>query len=257
MGACFSTLSTFAGAVLLARELHELAHEFAARLLGHIPAARALGSTKTVVPSLSGSTRTQKVVRHAGWVASVVLAGLVLRWYAHVRAAVVGFAVVALEALCSDLLGVGSRVSNGATFWCGNFGLLLLDADHAGKVLQGVSTMLRVTCMRGAQSAGVVTYSAGSTGNKVGVRHRVVNGKRTDLTTLLLDECGREFFRGHSVPQFFQGHTRFATSSIAALPGCHPHQWCKASVQLVWGILDGEWVGIKRNVEGYITHNGA
>ena len=26
-------------------------------------------------------------------------------------------------------------------------------------------------------------------------------------------------------PKLFQGHTRFATSSVSDLPGAHPHQW--------------------------------
>lgn len=59
-----------------------------------------------------------------------------------------------------------------------------------------------------------------------------------------------------TAPQLFQGHTRFATSSIAALPGCHPHQWCKPSTQVVWTLVEGEWSAKRRNVESYITHNG-
>lgn len=104
--------------------------------------------------------------------------------------------------------------------------LLLLEAKHKGKVRAGLSTMLRVTCMRGSQSAGVVTYSHSSKVGNVGHRYRVVNGKRTDLTTLLIKKCQAALKeRAIRAPQFFQGHTRFATSSIAALPGCHPHQY--------------------------------
>ena len=104
--------------------------------------------------------------------------------------------------------------------------LLLLDAQHKGKVRAGLSTMLRVTCMRGAQSAGIVTYTHSSKAGNLGHRYRVVNGKRTDLTTLLIKKCQAALNeRAIQAPQFFQGHTRFATSSIAALPGCHPHQY--------------------------------
>ena len=63
---------------------------------------------------------------------------------------------------------------------CGNFGLLLLDKAAAGKVKTLLETMLRVTMMRGAQSAGLVTY-VGAAGEKKGFRRRVVNGKRTDV----------------------------------------------------------------------------
>ena len=171
-------------------------------------------------------------------------------------ALVLAFGLVAIEAVCSDLLCLGPCASAGDRFFCGNFGLLLLDSRHVEKVLPALSTMLRVTCMRGAQSAGLVTYVAKRSGH-VGERHRVVNGKRTDLPTLLLRKC-RNMLRGQAIqaPQFFQGHTRFATSSIAALPGCHPHQWCKASTKTVWMYINGEWEGVKRNVESYITHNG-
>ena len=116
--------------------------------------------------------------------------------------------------------------------------------------------MLRVTCMRGAQSAGLVTYNAKARGH-VGSRHRVVNGKRTTLSDLLLSKC-RAMLNASAIaaPQFFQGHTRFATSSIAALPGCHPHQWSPPRQLPVWMVVDGSWVCERRNVEGYITHNG-
>ena len=106
---------------------------------------------------------------------------------------------------------------------CGNFGLLLLELAAAGKAKQLLETMLRVTMMRGAQSAGLVTYKSGGALPK-GIRKRVVNGKRTDLCTLLLNKYSSELEAASiSAPQLFQGHTRFATSSIAALPGCHPH----------------------------------
>ena len=64
------------------------------------------------------------------------------------------------------------------------------------------------------------------TKDRKGVRQRVVNGKRTDLSKLLTDKCERKgMFSGVTAPAVFQGHTRFATSSIANGDGCHPHQW--------------------------------
>lgn len=117
-----STLVAFVGARLFACELHECAHELAARLLGHRPDDRRLGCPVTVVPGLSKHARAQALVRHSGWIASVVLAFIVHRWIASACSVVLGFWLVALEAICSDLLGIGQRRSSGDRFWCGNFG---------------------------------------------------------------------------------------------------------------------------------------
>ena len=92
--------------------------------------------------------------------------------------------------------------------------------------------------VRGAQSAGLVTYVP-QRGSHVGLRSRVVNGKRTDLSTLLLNKFERDLRwaeglgrgDGGEMPRLFQGHTRFATSSICNLSGCHPHQWVPPSTQ--------------------------
>ena len=109
---------------------------------------------------------------------------------------------------------------------CGNFGLLLLDARQTALVLELLRKMLEVAMVRGAQSAGLVTYSAVRVGgvyrDSFGCRSRVVNGKRTNLATLLLDKFLRQLerrrihgtFGAIEAPQLFQGHTRFATSSL-------------------------------------------
>ena len=40
-------------------------------------------------------------------------------------------------------------------------------------------------------------------------------------------------------PRIFQGHTRFATSSVSDLGGCHPHQWTPPSrSNLCWQIRE-------------------
>ena len=112
--------------------------------------------------------------------------------------------------------------------------------------------MLEVTMTRGAQSAGLVTYRQDG-GDAQGCRARTVSGKRTDLARLVLSKFSRVIERRRpllgagliAAPQLFQGHTRFATSSIAALPGCHPHQWTPASAQTVWLKAGGRWLGVK------------
>ena len=82
---------------------------------------------------------------------------------------------------------------------------------------------------RGAQSAGLVTYKDG-----VGTRKRVVNGKRTDLCDLLMAKFASELRRRFTQPTIFQGHTRFATTSIAGFDGCHPHQFTPPRLAEVW-----------------------
>jgi hypothetical protein len=178
------------------------------------------------------------------------------------RGALAGAWLTAFDALSSDLLGAGGacRSEHAETFFCGNFGLVLLELAHADKVKLLLDTMMRVTMMRGAQSAGLVTYvgTHGSCDCK-GVRRRVVNGKRTNLCTLLLREYERLLKPSRlTAPQLFQGHTRFATSSIANLAGCHPHQWCQPAVGVVWSCdpLTNNWVRRSTNVEAFISHNG-
>ena len=137
---------------------------------------------------------------------------------------------------------------------CGNCGLLLLDMAATGRI-SPLATMLRVTMARGAQSAGLVTYDK----HGVGTRKRVVNGKRTDLCDLLMSKFAAQLQKRLSQPTIFQGHTRFATTSIAQLPGCHPHQWTPPRTEKVWRYDPTTTVGFfasRRNVEAFITHNG-
>ena len=100
-------------------------------------------------------------------------------------------------------------------------------------------------------------------------RSQVVNGKRTALDEKLLGHFAKTIERQRPVlgvrttsgaPQLYQGHTRFATSSIADLSGCHPHQWTPPSKQLFWrfdpSVPGGYVLERARTVEGFITHNG-
>lgn len=137
---------------------------------------------------------------------------------------------------------------------CGNFGLLLLLPIERPAILTLLRRMLRVTMVRGAQSAGLVTYEKKQHG-ATGLRCRVVNGKRTDLADLLLEKFSSALSARASA-RLYQGHTRFATSSICNLGGCHPHQWLPPNLQNAWRFADGIFVAERCNVESYITHNG-
>ena len=183
----------------------------AAHEAGHIAVALALGAsvklrldTKarrpcTLVEGLS-TPCGNKLVQQAGWVVSVALALFACAVLGS-TAATVAACWTALDALTSDLAGIAPRgprsdtPSAATVFWCGNFGLLVLDSARVRKKRVGelLHTMLRITSMRGAQSAGLATFRHGARGF-TGRRKRVVNGKRTDLPNLLLRRA-RGFFR--------------------------------------------------------------
>ena len=238
---------------------HELAHWAAARLIGKdasINLAGPLGYSSTSVPGISTATRMQHaLVRHAGWIFSVVLAAV-----AQMHASQAGNVVllmlwlVAAEAVTSDLL----LWRSGERFYCGNFGLMLLDNMASPHVKELLATMLRVTMMRGAQSAGLVTYNDSGSNGATGVRKRVVNGKRTDLCTLLMQKFAAQVKPSAiKAPALFQGHTRFATSSIANFEGCHPHQWMPPAKATLWSRdVGGAYKSSVVNHETFISHNG-
>ena len=212
-----------------------------------------------------------------------------------------GAYVTALEALSTDLLGLAPALpawtgqADMMFCFCGNFGLILLNSswlniDGGRTALDILEKMVTVTMMRGAQSGGVVTFEPSATVRAHatasqppplrGVRSRVVNGKRADLSKgvrrrVVRDNCGvRGNLRGWDKPEFngpsgggrlvraFFGHTRFATSSKATLDGTHPHQWSRRRVCNVYafgsssvaeeGAVNCRQIG----VENYISHNG-
>jgi hypothetical protein len=123
--------------------------------------------------------------------------------------------------------------------------------------------------MRGAQSGGVVTYQPQRGGELKGIRSRVVNKKRTDLSVEVRRRVQRDLFglASKGFPQnhvlAMSGHTRFATSSKATLEGTHPQQWTPASKRRLYDMDiphasdSQETVKPKSiKVENYITHNG-
>ena len=158
------------------------------------------------------------IIRHAGWIFSVLLAiGChLLHNYRRTtkndtskdvssilgNIAMVAY-IVAFEAIVTDLLQLTPMhtvTQNGSSIvlFCGNFGILLLNPswlsiDGGRTALDVLEKMVNVTMMRGAQSGGVVTFepdhyskkhpSSSSTPPPLhGVRSRVVNAKRSDLS---------------------------------------------------------------------------
>jgi hypothetical protein len=114
--------------------------------------------------------------------------------------------------------------------------------------------------MRGAQSGGVVTFQPDKHGLK-GIRSRVVNQKRTDLSQLVRKCIERNVNIRKGDIAFFSGHTRFATSSKASFDGTHPQQWSRAKMCRVY-TMDVEhtkrleYVPHYTRVENFVTHNG-
>ena len=210
------------------------------------------------------------VIRHAGWIVSLLIALGANRDRRTLREAAW---IVAIEAIASDLLVLGpflplGTLSTLSTFFCGNFGILLLhhswltskEGEEAALIV--LRQMVSITMMRGAQSGGVITYKNGK-----GIRSRVVNRKRSDLSLLLTNKVRRDVFFNcttHSKPNtfqptFFAGHTRFATSSKATLEGTHPQRWTSPTYRRIYDFskCNGNYVHPSPIlVENYVTHNG-
>ena len=165
--------------------------------------------------------------------------------------------VTAIEAIATDLFGLVPihpyyQDASRLVCFCGNFGILLLNPswlsiDGGRTALDVLEKMVNVTMMRGAQSGGVVTfeperYSRNDKPTSVppplrGVRSRVVNAKRTDLSKgvrrkVVKDNCERisgnlrgwdkseyniNLGGGRLVRGFF-GHTVSTSDEILLLP---------------------------------------
>ena len=222
------------------------------------------------------------MVRHVGWIASLLLALMIPR---HLKNARWAASLTAFEAITTDLLqwkallpGLTFAPLDGtaALFYCGNFGIILLHhlwlTDQGQSALDVLEKMVKVTMMRGAQSGGVITFRPTSSSDKTrmslkGIRSRVVNKKRTDLSVEVRRIVQRQVFRSSKTfPKDFtpvlSGHTRFATSSKATMEGTHPHQWTPASARRVYDFSvprqgrGDDFCPNMVKVENYITHNG-
>ena len=258
--------------------LHEGAHACAALVLGYRECRINVFTWQPLTRVHNLESHDRDLIRHAGWLASVLIA-LLCTWTVDSVGSAVAW-LTAAEAIQSDLLRVAQPAANGSvsgdanSFFCGNFGLLLLNGANKHMVKPIIRKMIKITMMRGAQSAGVVTYvppvqlqesSLIPRVGGVGHRHRVLNGKRSDLADKLIAKARKQLspasISSHT-PQLFQGHTRFATSSISDLPGTHPHQWSKPSHQTYWSLVpegtSGSFAIRARpaHVEAYVTHNG-
>ena len=164
------------------------------------------------------------VVRHSGWIFSLILVVAVGAYHSYyagreknsieisMSAAihnpmVWAAALTAIEAISTDLVGLenyilpllpihssSSSIGGGGkvvTFFCGNFGLILLnpaynDTKSGRKLsLDILEKMISVTMVRGAQSGGVVSFVSRSSRHAdqiMGMRSRVLNSKRSDLS---------------------------------------------------------------------------
>lgn len=223
------------------------------------------------------------IIRHAGWIASLVIAILI-----HLAAsgtssdkprgrmalissgARLAAWITCFEALCADLLGIGV-VAGRSELFCGNFGLILIHStwvedDRGRSALDMLERMVHVTMMRGAQSGGVVSWVTSADGmQSKGIRSRVVNAKRTDLSQLIRNKVERDFYVLGSLRsgiRTFLGHTRFATSSKTTFEGTHPHMWTSPQYRRIFRldldsvVLSSTPMPAVIKVENYITHNG-
>eukprot|EP00873_Tetraselmis_striata_P038273 jgi/Tetstr1/458537/TSEL_044940.t1 len=194
--------------------------------------------------------------RHAGWIGSLGAAALiwaVARWSAASQAVMW---LVAAEAVYSDLL----RPECDGWLHCGCFGLILLSKEHREAAYELLQQMVRVTQMRGSQSGGLIAFRTGLFGSE-GIRTRVVNGKRGDLSVKLVARFRRDMAWSNDKiavksPAVYAGHTRFATSSKATLAGTHPHRWSPRVRHAVWCEEATGMTMSCKNVEVYVCHNG-
>ena len=168
--------------------LHEAFHLLAAALVGLAHRSLrisnfvdALLHQRVTIEGAEGWRST--LIRHAGWIGSMAVTLVVCARGFSGSCKIAAFFTL-IDSLCSDLLGIHHGSASDEVFHCGNFGIIIFDKEKRGQVYSFLKTMVRITMMRGAQSGGIVTYVPKKDGLK-GIRSRVVNGKRTDLSELV------------------------------------------------------------------------
>ncbi|KAJ1454221.1 hypothetical protein M885DRAFT_522003 [Pelagophyceae sp. CCMP2097] len=265
----------FAFSYVACGAFHEAAHLAAAAALGHSTTGNAWAACfkrSVRLPGLQGYARS--IVAHAGWLASVVVCAAIYAMRQRVAGGrldgcAYAACLTAVEAVASDLMGISraeERLSDAAFFGCGNFGMILLDAcwqstaSARTSALDVLEKMVAITMVRGAQSGGVVTF-VDSKGDVQGLRSRVVNAKRTDLSKLVRRKLEKDEAYATPLPgvKFYAGHTRFATTSKATFDGTHPHQWSPAQKLDCYDGFDEGVVSLNavaRRFEVFICHNG-
>jgi len=185
------------------------------------------------------------LIRHTGWIASFLVAVAVYHLTNRRQEKQNGDKaaswcqlasyLVAIDAMLTDLVGFNPVFMSTAstqsfqssslhhTFFCGNFGLILLHSswfDDDKSVIGILEKMIQVTMMRGAQSGGVVTFK-GKSGNEdddgenriqmKSIRSRVVKSKRADLSKLLSAKLRRDAFSS------FNGHCSLSSKHVRIL----------------------------------------
>lgn len=163
----------------------------------------------------------------------------------------------------------------GRRLFCGNFGLIVSQAWAATTdVLSILEAQTDVTSGRGGQSGGIATYLPGASGNR-GVRVRVRPGRRQIISRQLANALSVRMSvlkatrfltcSGASAPEgsidyvsVFQGHTRFATSSMPSVGESHPHQWSPGKNVSMWRVdmATGKAVQKSERFDVFVTHNG-
>lgn len=160
---------------LILGALHEVSHIATARVLGYSDAEQvgvldcfgALLGRTVILPSLEAASEFEvDMVRHAGWIVSLLLWLLIWSWNKYYDCTNGGSKylqtaalVTLVEALSTDLLGLSSGFSHSRTmFACGNFGVIMLhDAwvktpgDNGKTVLDLLEKMIQITMMRGGK----------------------------------------------------------------------------------------------------------
>ena len=168
-------LAAHAVARLCAVAVHEAAHAVSALILVGSSLRMTLtlspfGQSALLVHDISCPAQLY-IVRQAGWCASLLLAIGATMWVQCTDDLPFGVGptgsvlatlwVTATDALLSDLLRWGPSPSRFNHFCCGNFGVVVLDRAQRQLLRPVLRTMMRVTMIRGSQSAGLVCYKVG------------------------------------------------------------------------------------------------
>ena len=227
-----------------------------------------------VVPPKLASKAARALVAVSGFLASL-FAAVLLSSHGASAAAAAAWAV-ALGSFSSDVAAPLAGGSLKGSIRCGNFGLII--AEQFAALTDAVAileAMAEVTMGRGGQSGGIATYVGAG---RIGLRVRCCPGRRQEMAPLLARLLRRRLVRAtvmarirHALrgdvpalaagaPQacgLFQGHTRFATSSLPSVGESHPHRWSPQRRVSFWSLSpSGQPSVCMRSFTLFVTHNG-